>query len=569
MPRESKTTIQKLSSRQVRFLATPDSDPELKKVVANPINTSRDQKNNYAVDGLVKALKDLNPKIAQIAQKNRIATDRRETDEGSLAALQGLPAKEGAEPAYMRAFDQRSAISGANQHKLEMNEAWLNKPEDQTREAFIAEWSEKAQADTADRSPEYGVKFLEMTKAETLRINMGGQAADMEKIAIENRSNSNTALTTMLDDPNVPASVKTLQIWRASGKEAGLTAEELNEDLVRQVEVAALDGDQELYELLAKGNADGVPSLLEHPTYKNRLANAQHKAEKKSEENDLDTQAKVNFKNTEDTKDMRTAAFKVLAGGGTLDDAKAELIAKNYTDGQMFTTDLKNLISTDKLLNLDAAAFPETMTKIIQGDPSVTELSIYQDNGMTDSQKAAAVRALNDPSGLAKHMNSIEYKTALADGKTTIKLAAVNIAASEGSLDRTDWKSSDEYVWQEETKEAAYQGLRNELAHEKDPAKHAGIQKKWADKFKENMKGMDAAWNLKKRSNFIYRTKGGLAEAMTGEWISKEMYQIHLAYFAEDDAAEEVAKEAARKKLQVGKPRTFDESTDFVSANSN
>jgi hypothetical protein len=569
MPRESKTTIQKLSSRQVRFLATPDSDPELTKVVANPINTSRDQKNNYAVDGLVKALKDLNPKIAQIAQKNRIATDRRETDAGSLAALQGLPAKEDAEPAYMRAFDQRSAISGANQHKLEMNEAWLNKPEDQTREQFITEWSAKAQADTADRSPEYGVKFLEMTKAETLRINMGGQAADMEKIAIENRANSNTALATMLNDPNVPASVKTLQVWRASGKEAGLTAEELNEDLVRQVEVAALDGDQELYDLLVKGNADGVPSLIEHPTYKYRLAAAQHKAEKKSEENDLDTQAKVNFANTEATKGMRTDAYKTLAGGGSLEDAKAKLNPDNYEDGAMYTTDLKNLISTDKLLAVDPAAFPETMTKIIQGDPSVTELSIYQDSGMTDTQKAAAVRALNDPTGEAKHMNSLEYRNALADGKTTIGLAAIRISSASGDLDRTDWKSSEEYVFQEETKEAAYQGLRNELAHERDPAKHAGIQKKWADKFKDNMTGMNDAWNLKKRSNFIYRTRAGLAEAMTGEWISRETYQIHLAYFAEDDAVEEVAKEAARKKLQVGKDRTFDESTDFISTNSN
>lgn len=566
MPRESKTTIQKLSSRQVRFLATPDSDPELTKVVANPINTSRDQKNNYAVDGLVKALKDLNPKIAKIAQKNRIVTDKRSTEAGTLAALQGGVRDDGESRAWLQGFDQREAVSVANQHNLDMNAAFSSKPDEQTREQFITEWNEKAQANTEGRSSAFGIKYLELAKAETLKINMGGQAADLEKIAENNIAERNLAMSTAIDDPDVPWDGITQAAWRAASKEAGLNSDQINEMLVERAEIEAIDGETTVYDGIAEGNSDGVTTLIDNPKYGKRLKQAQHKAVKAAEDKDLATQAKVTFHNREKTKLNYNKGLAIVAEGGTSAQGIAQLDRADYEKLNampLYFSDKIAITAAAVTEKLDPASYPDYMKRIAGGE-QVEEIDVWRDSSLTNQEKAAVVRGINGDSEITKHMKNPVYKEAVRGGVQELKLASNVIADASGAKDTTGaWATTEQENKYVDLLEAAQSGLVNELTKEEDTSKYPEIRKRWADNFTANIKNEKVKFDQTRKSLFIYRTRKSLQHAFTNGYISQSMMEIHQSYFDADDEVirQEKAKkdEAAAVIAEATRPKTFDE----------
>lgn len=546
MVREVKTTITKRSARQMRSLEA-DSDQEFQQAEATPLDTSIDQKKNYAVDGLVAALDKLNPAVGAIFQKkNAIARDK-DAKAGTAAGMMNTGLQGDESERFKENYFAQVAHNEAGKATVELEQAQATRDRTVPYATWIAEQRAKAEADMAGESDSYKISYMTRYDASLERVRQGEIAKQKEEIA----ETQSAMLSTTLEDTITAAELdgRTITSANLSSIRQGFLAQGMDKKRINDnfiataIDIAARTGDESFLDLLEQPTVDGTPGIAGQNQYKARIMNARRVAAAYNKANDEKTKAQIYQENFKPVSEKYYAVLKEAGDDNGPD--KATLLAKLkanqhlYADMDMYEEHKASIVDAHKKSNLDPMAHPQ-YKMAIEGytDPDTgewvapqkfTRMDLVKTGELTNAEIDNLMEFQEKDHSIAqKIVENRHYKDNLSNLKES--LAAELIGAKPPFLELGVKQA--EFI--DRKVNMAILGFQTEMRSQPTvPTREFAEQKfhEWATAAKRNISGWKAARQMENDMGIIYGTEEEYLVALKQGYVSKYSQGIHKAFF--------------------------------------
>jgi len=543
MVREVKTTITKRSARQMRSLEA-DSDQEFQQVEAAPLDTSIDQKKNYAVDGLVAALDKLNPAVGAIFQKkNAIARDK-DAKAGTAAGMMGTALQGDESERHKENYFAAIAHNEAGKATVELEQARATRDRTVPYATWIAEQRAKAEADMAGESDSYKISYMTRYDASLERVRQGEIAKEREEI-VEKQS---AMLTDTLEDTITEATLNgttvtpaNLSTIRQGYLEQGVDKKTINDNFIATaIDIAARTGDTSLLDTLSQPTVDNTPGIAGQNQYKTRVTQARRAAAAYNKANDEKTLAEINAEHRKETIDTFDPIHRRAAKGGeNIDDLVAELWSHEdkYGSTDLLREDIAKLKSADVAHKSDPRAVQEWKERIEAGayvDRSI--LRADPDIEPTDVDKLLKHAEIDHTDG-NKIKDSQTFKDGLSDLTASFAAAAKGQAGNSITGVTLSPKKA-EYIQRKiDMAKWGYQNEMTQLQHPISEEKADAILVKWDIRGNANIKKWVSGQKMEQDLSIVWTTRAQYAQALANKklYIPKNLREIHEEYLAREE----------------------------------
>ena len=538
MVREVKTTITKRSARQMRSLEA-DSDQEFQQAEATPLDTSIDQKKNYAVDGLVAALDKLNPAVGAIFQKkNAIARDK-DAKAGTAAGLMGKELQGDESERHKENFFAAVAHNEAGKATVDLEQAQATRDRTVPYATWIAEQRAKAEADMAGESDSYKISYMTRYDASLERVRQGEIAKQKEEIAetqsaMLSETLEDTITAAKLDDTTVtPANLSTL---RQGFLAQGMNKKTINDNFIATaIDIAARTGDTSLLDTLSQPTVDGTPGIAGQNQYKTRVTTARKVAAAYNKANDEKTLAEIKAEHRAETIDIFEPIHRRAAKGGeNIDDLVAELWsnADSYGSTDLLREDIKKLIASDSEHKSDPRAVQEWKEAIEAGSYVDRSILLADPDIEPNDVDALLKHAEIDHSDGNKIKNSQTFKDGLSDLTASFAASVKGQGASKETGAILSPKKA-EYI--QRRIDMAKWGYQNEMTRQQHPIseeKADAILDKWDIRGNANIKKWVSGQKMEQDLSIVWTTRAHYKRALKNEYVPKYLQEIHEEYLA-------------------------------------
>ena len=253
MPKEKKTRIEGMTGREKRFVETPLSDPELTKVVANPQNAALDARRSYMLDGMVKGLQEINPKINAVMDRIRVRDDLEDERLGADMGMTGQDLEESASDKKRNAyFGAKGSVDAAN-HVAERRERYRLRDQSVPAGEYWADEIRRENDAMDGMNLDYRKAFHATSTPEFRKLQDVSRDYEIAKVTDDAKAVVSETLANHLDSEwalgNKVKEEDIREIIRTLPKSMGMSQEDRADLLVQSIQQRATEG--KAFELIA------------------------------------------------------------------------------------------------------------------------------------------------------------------------------------------------------------------------------------------------------------------------------------------------------------------------------
>ena len=273
MPKETRKAV---STRQVM---EPISHPTKIDVVARPVDTFVQPQASAELEGLVKGLGEINPKIQSFflhqGRKNR----REAIEKGKTSALRGEELKPGSTEYFVEGYQNQRGLVEGDKYGIELMTAY--ETEFNKDSGDIEEWLKtKTQDEIQGIDDEHFTRGFAKNNAKFINKIREEQALYQRgKITDNVEADAQHRLSSALDaekKQNGSYSVETIDALKKElSTNFGVGGARFNEILYNTIHEKGLKGEHEAYDILKKDRPDGTKGIYWIPKWKEVIDKAQ------------------------------------------------------------------------------------------------------------------------------------------------------------------------------------------------------------------------------------------------------------------------------------------------------